>query len=71
MFWIRDHAFQEAKTEGWYDAIVTSAGIHPRAIRTMEFADHCEEIWSGHLPVPYPSFESWRGDADRYVKPSP
>ena len=67
MLWIRDHFFQEAKTEGWYDAIVISAGIHPRAIRTMEFADHCDEIWHEHLPISYPSFETWRRHADQYV----
>ena len=67
MFWIRDHFFQEAKTAGWYDAIVVSAGIHPRAIRTMEYADHCDDIWNGNFPTPYPSFENWRDDADRYV----
>ncbi len=67
MFWIRDHFFQEAKTEGWYDSIVVSAGIHPRAIQTMEFADHCDDVWAGNLPKPYPSFESWRRNADHYV----
>lgn len=67
MFWIRDHFFQEAKTEGWFDAIVMSASIHPRAIRTMEYADHCDDIWNGNLPIPYPSLENWRSDADRYV----
>jgi hypothetical protein len=67
MLWIRDHFFQEAKTEGWYDAIVISAGIHPRAIRTMEYADHCDDLWKGNLPIPYPPFEGWRHDADRYV----
>ena len=67
MFWIRDNFFQEAKTEGWYNAIVISAGIHPRAIRTMEYADHCDDLWNGNLPIPYPPFEVWRGDADRYV----
>ena len=70
MFWIRDHFFQEAKTEGWYDAIVISASIHPRAIRTMEYADHYDGLWNGNLPIPYPPFEVWRGDADRYVDPS-
>ena len=48
-----------------YDAIIISSGIHPRAIRTMEYADHCDEVWNDNLPVP--SFESWRRDADRYV----
>ena len=67
MLWIRDHFFQEAKTEGWYDAILISAGIHPRAIRTMEYADRCDDLWCGNLPTPYPPFEVWRGDADRFV----
>lgn len=67
MLWIGDQFFREARTEGWYDAIVLSAGIHPRAIRTMEYSDHCDEVWNDDLPVPYPSFESWRSDADRYV----
>lgn len=67
MRWIGEHFFQQAEAEGWYDAVVLSARIHPRAIRTMEYADHCDDCWSDRLPVPYPSFESWRNDADRYV----
>lgn len=67
MLWIGDHFFREATVEGWYDAIVLSADIHPRAIRTMEYSDHCDEVWNDEFPVPYPAFESWRSDADRYV----
>jgi hypothetical protein len=67
MHWIGDHFFQEAKQEGWYDAILISARNHPRAIRTMEYCNHCEQVWGPELPVPYPSFEVWRRDADRYV----
>jgi hypothetical protein len=67
MFWVRDHFFEDAKTEGWYDAIVISAGIHPRAIRTRDYADHCDDLGNGNLPIPYPPFEVWRGEADRYV----
>lgn len=66
MFWI-EQFFQDAKAEGWYDAIVSSARIHPRAIRTVEYADHCDGVWQGELPTPYPSFDTWRRDADRYV----
>jgi len=67
MGWIADHYFQDAKTEGWFDAILAQARSHPRAIRTMEYADHCDEVWSSAMPVPYPSFEDWRRDADSYV----
>ena len=67
MLWIADRFFQDAKTEGWFDAILIQVRSHPRAIRTMEFADHCDEIWSSQMPDPYPSFEDWRRDADLYV----
>ena len=67
MLWISEHFFQDARSEGWYDAILISARTHPRAIRAMEYADHCDEIGNSDLPVPYPSFEAWRRDADRYV----
>ena len=67
MSWIADHDFRDAKTEGWFDAILVRVRSHPRAIRTMEYADHCDELWSSELPNPYPSFEDWRREADLYV----
>jgi hypothetical protein len=67
MLWIADHLFQDAKAEGWFEGILIKVRSHPRAIRTMEFADHCSELWGSELPVPYPSFEDWRRDADSYV----
>ena len=67
LFWIGEHFFVDAKTEGWYEAILISAHNHPRAIRTMEYSDHCCDIWNSDLPVPYPAFKTWRSDADRYV----
>ena len=67
MAWIADHDFQDAKAEGWFDAILVRARIHPRAIRTMEYADHCDEVWSSAMPEPYPSFEDWRREADSFV----
>ena len=69
MLWIADHFFLDAKNEGWLDAILVQARSHPRAIRTMEYADHCDEVWSSQMPEPYPSFEDWRRDADAYVDP--
>ena len=67
MSWIADQYFQDAKTEGWFDAILVQARIHPRAIRTMEYADHCDEVWSSAMPEPYPPFEDWRREADAFV----
>jgi hypothetical protein len=67
LVWIADHFFNDAKAEGWYDAILILARTHPRAIRTVEYANHCDDIWKGELPEPYPSFETWRREADRYV----
>ena len=69
IWWIADHYFDDAKTGKWFDAVRMLAHRHPRAIRTMEYADHCDEIWGSRLPDPYPSFEQWRGQADSYVEP--
>jgi hypothetical protein len=67
MAWIADHDFQDATAEGWFNAILIQARSHPRAIRTMEYADHCDEVWSSETPEPYPLFEDWRRAADSYV----
>ena len=52
MLWIADHFFQDVKIEGWVDAILIQVRNHPRAIRTMEYADHCDEVWSSAMPEP-------------------
>jgi hypothetical protein len=69
--WIAEHVFQDAKIEGWFDAILIQVRNHPRAIRTLEYADHCDVVWGSQLPDPYPSFEDWRRGADAYVEPMP
>jgi len=68
MCWIADHFFQNEKAEGWFDAVLIQAQNHPRAIRTTEYADHCEQVWGANPPKPYPSFEEWRRHADAYVE---
>ncbi len=68
MLWITDHFFQDAKAEGWFEAILIQVRSHPRAIRTVEYADRCGEKWGSKLPCPYPAFEDWRRDADSYVE---
>jgi hypothetical protein len=67
MLWIGDHYFRDAQQEGWFDAILVQVRSHPRAIRTMEYADHCDEVWSSEMPSPYPAFEDWCREADSYV----
>ena len=67
MLWVGDHFFRDAKAEGWLDAILIQVRNHPRAMRTMEFADHCDELWGDKLPSPYPLFEDWRREADSFV----
>ena len=71
MLWIADRFFQSAKKEGWMDAILLAARSHPRAIRTMEYWDCCDQTWASNLPDPYPSFQSWRRQADAYVVVTP
>lgn len=68
MCWISDHYFSDAKEEGWFDALLLRAGDHPRAIRTMEYADHWEGTWGPRLSEPYPPFEEWRANADAFVE---
>jgi len=67
---ISDRYFSDAKKEGWLDALLGRVGDHPRAIRTMEYADHCEKTWGPRLPEPYPLFKEWRRNADSFVEPS-
>jgi len=70
MTWISDHYFSDAQKEGWFGALVMRAGDHPRAIRTIEYAEHCEGAWGSRLPEPFPSFEEWRDNADSFVETS-
>lgn len=70
MSWLGDREFQDAKAQGWFNAVLAQVHSHPRAIRTMEYADHCDELWSSRTPDPYPSFHEWRNEADSYVEAS-
>lgn len=69
VLWISNRYFSDAKRDGWFDALLLRAHDHPRAIRTMEYADYWRETWGSRLPEPYPSFEEWRRNADSYVEP--
>ena len=68
MLWIGDYFFEDAKIEGWFDAILIQVRNHPRAIRTVGFADRCDAVSSSKLPEPYPRFADWRSKADLYLE---
>jgi len=68
MSWIADRHFSDARTEGWFDAILLYLRSDARAIRTMEYWQHWDEEWSPTNTLPYPSFRQWRRAADRYVE---
>jgi hypothetical protein len=70
MGWIVDHYFQAATAEGWFAAVLLEAQNHPRAIRTKEYADHCDEIGGSCPSTEYPALVDWRNAADSYVEES-
>jgi hypothetical protein len=70
MMWIAEHFFTDAQGGGWFEVILGQVRNHPRAIRTMEYADRCDELWEFEVRDPYPPFQQWRKAADAYVETS-
>ena len=70
MTWIVNHFFHDHRRGDWFDAVLSQSRSHPRAIRTMEYADHCDETWQSRVPNPYPRFDEWRKAADSFVETS-
>lgn len=68
LIWIVDHFFDDARKGGWFGAVLSEVRNHPRAIRTMEFAAHCDEIRKAEVPIPYPLLETWLQAADAYIQ---
>ena len=64
---LRHSHFQEAEAEGWFDAVVYTAELHPRRMKVI---DYWLLYWSGHWPKGKPelcpSFEEWRREAESY-----
>ena len=70
MNWITEGFFQDAKIEGWLDAVLSEGHNHPRSIRTREYTEYCDKRWRVKAPSPFPSFRQWRHEADSYVEVS-
>ena len=67
MRWIEDHEFARAREQGWFDALVYQARLHPRRARVVDYWHHWEALWSKHPRSRYPPFEKWRAAADAYM----
>ncbi len=65
--WIEDHEFARAKKQGWFDALLYQARLHPRHARVADYWHRWETLRSKHPRSRYPSFEQWRSPADAYT----
>jgi len=69
--WGENRFFVEARTQGWFDALVSHARAHPRSARTVDYwVFYWDAHWSDCPPGTYPSYEEWRQAADDYIVPS-
>ena len=66
--WGEDQFFAEAKSDGWFDAVLWHASNHPRNVRTAEYWVHWDSQWEPNRKASYPSFREWRKAADAYVE---
>lgn len=66
--WGQDRFFVEARSEGWFDAVLWHASNHPRNVRTVEYWVYWDSQWEPSRKASYPSFAEWRKAADDYVE---
>jgi len=66
--WGEERFFAEPRKDGWFNAVVYRARAHPRSARTVDYwVFYWDEHWSSYPLDGYPSFESWRREADNYI----
>jgi hypothetical protein len=63
--WIDEYIFGFAQNEGWFNAITYYAVRDPRYQRAEVCLSECVEKWRRAKPIPYPSFEDWKGMASQ------
>ena len=68
--WIDEHIFGFAKNEGWFNAITYYAVRDQRYQRAEVCWSECVEKWRRAKPIPYPSFEEWKGLMATQEKPA-
>jgi hypothetical protein len=60
--------FDEAEAQGWLDAVVYTAELHPRRIKVIDYwLLYWASQWPKDQPALYPPFEEWRCEAESYV----
>lgn len=58
--WIVVHYFAEAKSQGWFDAVMFYAYKDPHTEQAWSFWERTKEAWHRERPSRWPSFEEWR-----------
>jgi hypothetical protein len=67
MRWIETQEFARARKQGWFDALLYQARLHPRRARVVDYWHHWEVSRANHPRSRYPSFGRWRTAADAYT----
>jgi len=57
--WIHDHIFDDARREGWLDALIFYGVRDLRSQSTWEYWEKCEQEWHHKRPASYPPFDEW------------
>lgn len=69
MQWSEDRYFDRAKREGWFDALLYVADLHPRHARARDYWIDWDYEWTtgGGGRRGYPSLDEWTRALDRYT----
>jgi hypothetical protein len=65
--WIEKRYFTRARREGWLDALVYEADLHPRRQRAKDYWIDWENQWTLAGRHGYPPFSAWTRALDRYT----
>jgi hypothetical protein len=64
--WIHTRILRQAREEGWLDALAFFGVRDLRSQAAWAFWVHCEREWRRKRPRPYPTFEEWWQEAQKY-----
>jgi hypothetical protein len=60
--WVADHFFAEARTEGWFDALMYYAYKDLRTEQAWTSWERTKAVWRDSPPQKWPTLEEWRAD---------